>query len=181
MLLRLPRRHVRLSANLLKLKLRTQLRENGRLIVSNDIKAAALRRAVQREGGKHNCAARMQSPSQRRNVSATVLRCHQEVKHGSVMPQIKTMRRLERCHVCLEPFDSVCARTNPYATMAQCDTGQVEHRKPCVTVIKQEVNERRCPAADVDDACILAYARRGDERQRQVGAALMPTSHPATL
>jgi hypothetical protein len=44
-----------------------------------------------------------------------------------------------------------------------------------VAVIEQEINERRCPAADVDDACILAYGRRGDERQRQVGAGLMPT------
>jgi hypothetical protein len=91
------------------------------------------------------------------------------------MPQIKTMRRLERCHVCLEPLDSVCARTKPYATMAQRDTGQVEHRKPRVTVIEQEINECGCPAAVVDDAYILAHARRGDERQRQVWAALMPT------
>ena len=48
-----------LSANLLKLKLRTQLCENRRLIVSNDIQAAALQRAVQRERGQHNCAARI--------------------------------------------------------------------------------------------------------------------------
>jgi hypothetical protein len=59
--------------------------------------------------------------------------------------------------------------------MAQRDTGQVKHRKPRVTVIEQEINERGCPAADIDDACILACARRRDERQRQVGAALMPT------
>jgi len=166
---------VGLSANLLKLKLRTQLRENRRLIVSNDIQAAALQRAVQRERGQHNCAARIQSPSQRRYVSLTALRCRQEVKHGSVMPQIKMMRRVERCHVCLELLNSVCPRTKPYAAMAQRDTGQIEHRKSRVTVIEQEINERRCPAADVDDAGILAYARRGDERQRQVGAALTPT------
>ena len=61
------------------------------------------------------------------------------------------------------------------AFRAQRDTGQIEHRKSRVTVIEQEINERRCPAADVDDAGILAYARRGDERQRQVGAALTPT------
>jgi hypothetical protein len=91
------------------------------------------------------------------------------------MPQIETMRRLERCHVCLEPLDSVCPRTKPYTTMAQRDTGQVKHRKPRVTVIEQEINERGCPAADVDDGCILAHARRSDEGQRQVGAALMPT------
>ena len=58
--------------------------------------------------------------------------------------------------------------------MAQCNTGQVEHRKPRVTVIEQEINQCGCPATDVDDACILAYARRRDERQRQVGTALMP-------
>ena len=63
MLLGLPRRRVGLSANLLKLKLRIQFRKNGRLIVSHNIEAAALRRAVQRERGQHNCAARMQSPS----------------------------------------------------------------------------------------------------------------------
>ena len=85
------------------------------------------------------------------------------------------MRRLERCYVCLEPLDSVCARTKPHATMVQCNTGQVKYRKPRVTVIEQKINERRCPAAGVDDACILAYARCGNERQRQVRAALMPT------
>jgi len=42
---------VGLSANLLKLKLRTQLRENRRLIVSNDIQASALQQAVDRERG----------------------------------------------------------------------------------------------------------------------------------
>jgi len=174
-LLGLPRRHVGLSANLLKQKLRTQLHEHRRLIVSNDIKAAALRRAIQRKRRQHNCAARMQSPSQRRHVSLTALRCRQEVKHGSVMPQIKTMRRLERCHVCLEPLNSVCPRTKSYATLAQRDTGEIKHRKPRVTVIEQEINECGCPTADVDDAGILAYARRGDERHRQVWAALMPT------
>ncbi|MDZ4733174.1 MAG: hypothetical protein SGJ16_06275 [Nitrospirota bacterium] len=45
-----------------------------------------------------------------------------------------------------------------------------------VTVIEQEINERRFPAADINnDARILAYARRGDERQRQVRPALIPT------
>ena len=47
--------------------------------------------------------------------------------------------------------------------MAQRDTGQVKHRKPSVTVIDQEINERGCPAADVDDGYILAYARRSDK------------------
>ena len=76
---------------------------------------------------------------------------------------------------CPEPLNSVCPRTKLHATMVQRDPGQVKHRKPRVIVIEQKINERRCPAADIDDACILAYARRGDERQRQVGTALMPT------
>jgi hypothetical protein len=52
MLLGLPPRDLRLAANLLKPKLGTQLGENGLLIVTHGIKAAALRWPVQREKWK---------------------------------------------------------------------------------------------------------------------------------
>src|SRR5487761_2561790 len=95
-LLRLPRRDVRLAANLLKLKLCAQLRKDGLLIIAHDIKAATFQRAIGRESRNDNRTARLQSPPQRRNVSATVIGGGQKMKHGSVMPKTKTTRRLER-------------------------------------------------------------------------------------
>jgi hypothetical protein len=44
-----------LPANLLKLKLRAQLGEDRRLIVTHDLQAAALRRTVQRKSGNDDC------------------------------------------------------------------------------------------------------------------------------
>src|SRR6056297_80051 len=89
------------------------------------------------------------------HIRFTILRLGQEVKNGSVMPEIESANITDGSDIGFDPFHAGRSLTKPLLGSFQSNIGNVENRNFTDPDIEQPVHQKRLASPDID------YATRG--------------------
>ena len=136
---------------------------------------AALLRSVRGKCGDDGGAARPQSRSEVSNVADPVVRIDQEVKNGTVVPDVNERDMPVAGHVRLDPRHASGILAQARSGLIQGGGGNVEHADAPHAFAEDEVHEAGIPAPDVDDSGARSEASRLEEARGHGGHGLKPT------
>jgi hypothetical protein len=142
--------------------------------VTSDGQSAASGRTVRAEGRENHMTARTQRPPQRCHVSIPISCLDHEVKHRTVVPELKMASEVVEPDIRLDPRDRLCGRAKLGArTLNRC-FGKVRHRHVGVAGCNEITGQLRASTADIEDRGIQTKRRFLDQRQGEFWHSLIP-------